>query len=97
MSIDDAIVLNEGAEVDVFLDADPLNPITAIVTSMAYIAEKYNQDTLTYRIYADFNEAEKENLRVGLQGTAKLYGKRVSVFFYLFRRPISYVRQFLGV
>jgi hypothetical protein len=32
-----------------------------------------------------------------LQGTAKMYGERVSVFFYLFRRPISYVRQLLGV
>ena len=97
LSIDDAIVLKEGAKVDVFLDADPLNPIEATVSSTSYMAEKYNQDTLSYRVYAEFNNIEQENLRIGLQGTAKMYGDRVSVFFYLFRRPISYVRQLLGV
>ncbi len=97
LSIDDAIVLEEGAEVDVFLDADPLNPVKARVTSTSYIAEEYNQDTLAYRVYAQFEKIERDKLRIGLQGTAKIYGDNVSVFFYLFRRPISYVRQFLGV
>ena len=97
LSIDDAIVLKEGAEVDVFLDADPLHPIRAIVSSTSYIAEKYNQDTLSYRVYATFEDTDSDKLRIGLQGTAKMYGERVSVFFYLFRRPISYVRQFFGI
>lgn len=97
LSVDDAIVLKEGAEVDVFLDADPLNPVRAKVNSASYIAEKYNQDTLAYRVYADFEKNDKEKLRIGLQGTAKVYGENVSVFFYMFRRPISYIRQFLGV
>ncbi len=97
LSIDDAIVLKEGAKLDVFLDADPLNPIEATVSSTSYMAEKYNQDTLSYRVYAEFNNIENESLRIGLQGTAKMYGERVSVFFYLFRRPISYVRQLFGV
>jgi len=98
LSIDDAIVLKEGAKVDVFLDADPLNPIEATVNSTSYMAEKYNQDTLSYRVYAEFNSGTaQDNLRIGLQGTAKMYGERVSVFFYLFRRPISYMRQLLGV
>ena len=97
LSIDDAIVLKEGAEVDVFLDTNPLNPIQATVNSTSYIAEKYNQDTLTYRVYAQFDEDDIDKLRIGSQGTAKLYGERVSVFFYLFRRPISSVRQFFGI
>lgn len=97
LAVDDAIVLKEGAEVDVFLDADPLNPIKARVNSTSYMAEKYNQDTLAYRVYADFEKMDNETLRIGLQGTAKVYGENVSVFFYMFRRPISYVRQFLGV
>lgn len=97
LSIDDAIVLKEGAEVEVFLDADPLHSIKATVDSTSYIAKKYNQDTLVYRVYAKFDNAEQNNLRIGSQGTAKMYGERVSVFFYLFRRPISYVRQLLGI
>lgn len=97
LSIDDAIVLNESAEVDVFLDAYPLSPVKAKVSKSSYKAEKYNQDTLSYRVYADFEDLENEKLRIGLQGTAKIYGQRVSLFFYMFRRPISYVRQFFGI
>ncbi len=97
LSIEDAIVLEKGAKVDVFLDADPLHRIQATVNSTSYVAEKYNQDTLTYRVYAQFDEVDRDILRIGLQGTAKLYGERVSVFFYLFRRPISYVRQLIGI
>jgi multidrug resistance efflux pump len=97
LSIDDAIVLKKGAKVVVFLDADPLNPVEATVSSTSYMAEKYNQDTLSYRVYAEFEDIKQDNLRIGLQGTAKMYGERVSVFFYLFRRPISYVRQLFGV
>jgi multidrug resistance efflux pump len=97
LSIDDAIVLKQGAKVDVFFDADPLHPVEATVSSTSYMAEKYNQDTLSYRVYAEFDDVTQSDLRIGSQGTAKMYGERVSVFFYLFRRPISYVRQLLGV
>ncbi len=97
LSVDDAIVLKEGAEVDVFLDADPLHRIKAKVTKASYTTEKYNQDTLSYRIYADFEEIDSEKFRIGLQGTAKIYGDNVSVFFYIFRRPISYLRQLFGL
>ncbi|MBL1142653.1 MAG: HlyD family efflux transporter periplasmic adaptor subunit [Proteobacteria bacterium] len=97
LAINDAIVLREGAKVEVFLDANPLHAIEATVNSTSYLAEKYSQDTLSYRVYAEFDDIENEKLRIGLQGTAKMYGERVSVFFYLFRRPISYVRQLLGI
>ncbi len=97
LSVDDAIVLIEGADIDVFLDTDPLNPVTAKLVSASYMAEKYNQDTLAYRLYAEFDEIDNKKLRIGSQGTAKIYGERVSIFFYLFRRPISYVRQLFGV
>lgn len=97
LAVDDAIVLIKDADIDVFLDTDPLNPIKAKLVSAGYIAEKYKQDTLAYRVYADFEERDNKKLRIGSQGTAKIYGERVSVFFYLFRRPISYVRQLLGI
>jgi len=97
LSVEDAIVLIESAGVDVFLDVDPLNPVTAKIVSASYMAEEYNQDTLAYQLYAEFDEIDNEKLRIGSQGTAKIYGERVSIFFYLFRRPISYVRQLFGV
>ncbi|HCP03708.1 MAG TPA: hypothetical protein DIT61_09365, partial [Pseudomonas sp.] len=53
---------------------------------------------LAYRLIAQLSESERqaEPPRVGLRGTAKVYGEKVSIFFYLFRRPITSVRQWLG-
>ena len=34
--------------------------------------------------------------RLGLRGTARLEGRRVLLAYWLFRRPISALRQFIG-
>ena len=51
---------------------------------------------LAYRVEASIVEPEID-VRIGLQGSAKIYGSKVSLFFYLFRRPISALRQFTGL
>ena len=96
LAVDDAIVLTEGAEVKVFLDVDPLNPINGTITKTSYNAELTEKEILAYKLYAK-SEQDISHLRIGLQGTAKIYGNEVSLFFYLFRRPISFVRQFIGL
>ena len=35
--------------------------------------------------------------RIGLKGTAKVFGERVSLFYYLLRRPLAAARQFVGL
>ena len=35
--------------------------------------------------------------RIGLQATAKIHGRRVTLFYYLFRRPLAQLRQFTGL
>jgi len=35
--------------------------------------------------------------RIGWQGSAKIYGERVTLFTYLFRRPISAIRPWIGL
>ena len=35
--------------------------------------------------------------RLGLRGTARVYGEQVSLFFYLLRRPITALRQWTGL
>ncbi|MEM7027041.1 MAG: HlyD family efflux transporter periplasmic adaptor subunit [Pseudomonadota bacterium] len=98
LAVDDSIVLAVGAKTDLFLDADPLNPVLAEIISSSYLATNSEKDIMSYRLYARFDETvELANLRIGLQGTAKVYGEKVSLFFYLFRRPISAARQYLGI
>ena len=96
MPVDDAIVLKEGALVKVFLDADPLDTHDAMLKHASYHAQMLPGDILAYRVTAELADANPD-IRIGWEGTAKIYGDNVSLFFLLFRRPISAVRQFLGL
>jgi len=96
LPVKDAIVLLPGAEIRIFLDNDPLNSIPAVLRYASYQAELTPGDILAYKIIADVN-SDTDIPRIGLQGTAKIYGERLSLFYYLFRRPIATLRQYLGV
>ncbi len=95
LPVEDAIVLQEGADVEVFLNADPLEAVPARLTHASYHAEVLPDNVLAYRVKARLTEPP-ESIRIGWQGTAKIYGDRVSLFFYLFRRPLSVFRQTIG-
>jgi multidrug resistance efflux pump len=95
LAVDDAIALSESARIRVFLDADPLNAIEAKMMSASFYAEPTPDGRLAYRVDARF--VDDAAPRIGLRGTAQLYGDRVPLYFYLLRRPISAVRQSLGL
>lgn len=95
LPVADSIILREGAEVRCFLDVDPLKSLAATVTYASYKAEVLPGDLLAYRVHADLKEINSA-VRIGLQGTAKIYGGATFLFFYLFRRPFSATRQFVG-
>lgn len=96
LPVGDAIVLNDGARVKVFLDADPLHPLEAIVETSSYQAEPSATDQLVYRVQASLGD-DQAPPRIGARGTAQIFGDEVSLAFFLFRRPITTVRQFLGL
>ncbi|UVT18914.1 MAG: hypothetical protein H8K03_13970 [Nitrospira sp.] len=95
LPVDDAIVLREGASVSVYLHAHPLSSVPATVSHASYHAEVLPNNVLAYRVTAQLVQSEAE-LRIGWQGSAKIYGERVSLFTYLFRRPISTLRPWIG-
>jgi hypothetical protein len=96
LPVSDAIVLREGVEVEIFLDINPLQSLSARVTHTGFNADLTPAGVLAYRIDAKFDE-DLVDVRIGLQGSAKIYGEDVSLFFYLFRRPIASLRQFAGL
>ena len=95
VSPDDAVDLEPGAEVKVFLNIDPLNPLKARVTRSSYEALAQPDGTLAYVVQAELMEGHGFP-RIGLRGTAKLYAEEVSLAYYLFRKPLAFVRQQLG-
>jgi pyruvate/2-oxoglutarate dehydrogenase complex dihydrolipoamide acyltransferase (E2) component len=91
----DAITLERGAKVRMFLNTDPVNPLDAELYQTSYEAELTPEGVLAFRVKARF--AGENRPRVGLKGTAKIYGDKVSLFYYLMRRPLAAARQFLGL
>ncbi|MDN5053542.1 efflux RND transporter periplasmic adaptor subunit [Aliarcobacter butzleri] len=94
----DAIFLEENAIVKAFFDNDPINSWSAKVKYVSYKPELTEQNILSYRITAEFEDIKENGYipSIGLRGTAKIYSKKVTLFFYLFRKPITSVRQWIG-
>ncbi|MEM1318446.1 MAG: HlyD family secretion protein, partial [Pseudomonadota bacterium] len=94
LPVADAIVLEEGARVQLYLDSAPLKPVEATLTSASFHAQPNGDNVLSYNVRADFAEGDRP--RIGLRGTAKVYGERVTLAYYLFRKPLSAIRQWTG-
>ncbi len=97
LAVKDSIALVEKAEIKVFFDNDPLDARQAVLRHAAYEPQRTPEDILAYRLVATPGTDDGDPLpRIGMRGTARVYGERVSLFFYLFRRPITSLRQRLG-
>jgi multidrug efflux pump subunit AcrA (membrane-fusion protein) len=96
LPVADAITLSPGADVDFFLNIAPESPLHATLRQSSYEATQSPAGLLGYRLKAKLSNAARPP-RIGLKGTAKVYGERVSLFYYLLRRPLAAARQFVGL
>ncbi|MCW2271377.1 HlyD family secretion protein [Pseudomonas sp. MYb187] len=96
LPVADAIALEPGAEVTLFLTAYPLTPLKGKILETSYQARSTDDNVVAYRLLASIDDAS-EHARLGLHGTAKLYGGRVMLGYYLLRRPIAAVRAWSGL
>ena len=94
--VGDALVLEPGSPVELFLNVDPLHPLQARLTHASYEAGLSAAGVLSYRVKAALEPGEAPP-RIGLRGTAKILGDRVPLALYLFRRPLALLRQSLGI
>jgi hypothetical protein len=92
---DDALVLTVGAKVRIFMDADPLNPVMAKVTRAAPMARPNEGGGLSFRTEAVLTD-DNGMPPLGHRGTAQISGEKVSLAFYLLRRPLAALRQRIG-
>ncbi|WP_421549370.1 efflux RND transporter periplasmic adaptor subunit [Pseudomonas sp. QD4] len=94
LAVGDAIALEPQAEVALFLDSDPLQRHLATLEHAAYEAQPTAGGQLAYRLDASFLQAPP---RIGLRGTAKIFGERAPLALYLLRRPLAGLRQSVGL
>ena len=95
LSVPDAITLESGAPVAFFLNVAPEHSISAVLRYASYEATTSPDGVLSYRLKASIAQGQATP-RIGLKGTAKIYGQRVSLFYFLMRRPLAALRQVVG-
>ncbi len=96
LGVGDAIALEQGNSVRLFLDAEPLRPRDAKIHELSFHATPQADGTLSYRVIAQANDSNAP-ARIGFRGTAQVTGRDVSLGFYLLRRPIAAFRQMFGI
>ncbi len=99
LPVSEAINLEAGAEVKLYLQVAPLSPLVGALSQTSYQAVQSPEGVSAYRLRATFADAAEAQriARIGLKGTAKIFGERAPLAYYLFRRPLAALREFTGL
>lgn len=107
LPVADALNLDAGAPIRLFLHTKPLDPLPATLLQTSYQAVMSPDGVSAYRLRGAFepganaanaaNTANALQPRIGLRGTARVSGDWAVLGYYLFRRPIAAVREWTGL
>ena len=95
LPVKDSLIIRENSKVKIFLDINPIKPLKGKLLRASYQPSLSPEEILSYKVGVSFEGDTPP--RIGLRGTAKIYGSRVTLFYYLFRKPITFVRQLIGI
>ncbi len=88
------MALAAGGPVRIWLDSQPFQSIDATLERISYQARQTPEGVLAFLLTARSDQALP---RIGSRGTARVYGERVPLLYYLLKRPISALRQAIGL
>ncbi len=101
LPIAESIILEDGDEVRIFLDVDPLNPVAAKIVTRSYQAKPDAMNNFSFQLIARSQGEQVSRTgianRIGVRGTSQIFGNKVPLGLYLFRKPLSAFRQFVGL
>jgi hypothetical protein len=92
----DNIPFEEKQPVKVFLNISPNTSYTTRLIFISSYSEITAQGIPSFVAEAEW-EKQPANVKLGLKGTAILYGEDVSLFYWIIRRPWTAIRNFLGL
>ena len=94
LPVADAINLEPGTELTLYLHVAPLTPLHGRLSETSYQAVVSPEGVASYRIRGEL--ADLGPARIGLKGTAKVHGGRVPIAYLVFRRPLAALRTTCG-
>lgn len=91
----DALNLEPGAPLRLFLHTQPLSPLDGELLQTSYQAVPSPDGVTSYRLRGRF--ADNETPRIGLKGTARVSGGWAPLAYYVLRRPLAGLRAWTGL
>lgn len=96
LPVADAINLEPGAAIRLFLHTQPLSPLSASLLETSYQPVMSPAGVSSYRVRGQLEENDAR-ARIGLRGTARVSGSWTILGYYVFRRPIAAFREWTGL
>lgn len=94
--LNEAIELEPEASVTMYLNTAPFSPVSGTLRYLGHEAVPRPDGTYAYRMRARITDAG-DAARIGLRGTAKVSGDYVPFSYWVLRKPIVALRQFIGL
>ncbi len=96
ISLSDMINIKQGARVKLYLNPNPFGAITGYVKYITYEPVQLPDGQYGYRLRANIPKSESSP-RLGLKGTLKVSGAYVPAIYWVLRKPLAQIRQFIGI
>lgn len=96
LPMDDYLPQNPGDAVLFFPNTNAASPLDGRLYQVGYQAQETTQAGLAFRLRADFEPDRDKSPRLGVRGSAKLYGSRAPLIYVVLRKPLMKARQWLG-
>jgi hypothetical protein len=93
----DNVALDFSKPVKLILNVSPTSSLKANLIYVASYSTLSDKSIPSFIAEANWEGETPPNLRMGLKGTAILYGDNVSIFYTIIRRPWAYFRNLIGV
>lgn len=94
LPVAEATTLEDGADVLFFSNLAPDRPVPGRIVFVSYATTLNPSGVLAYTARADLQA--DDGLRMGLKGTAKIFGPERPLVLWVLRRPIAFLRQLLA-
>jgi hypothetical protein len=95
LPVDDAIALQPGAPMRVYLQTAPLAALHGELVQTSYQATLSPEGVASYRVRGALGTGQSAH--IGLRGVAKVYGDWQPLAYWLLRRPLGALRQTVGL
>lgn len=93
--VGDAIALEVGASMRVYLQVAPLSALSGELIQTSYQATLSPENVASYRVRGKLDEGDRAH--IGLRGVAKVYGGWRPFTYWVMRRPLGALRQWIGL